>query len=68
MNAADVVGYAYDAAMHCVPCARHTFGVKLDRGCNDSEGNPVSPVFCGEDSHGQTCDDCGESLDNEVQL
>ena len=79
MNSTDIVGYTYDAAMHCVDCARTSADVGLLRrepplsiqadqhgiaqDLIDREGNPVSPVFCGEDSYRQTCDDCGESLD-----
>lgn len=79
MNATTIVGYAYDASLHCVECTRtradvgllkrepplslkvDEHGIALD--LIDSSGNAISPVFYGEDSHGEFCDDCNESLD-----
>ena len=78
MNATDIVGYAYNASMHCIDCARNAADVgiltrepslKLKTDENgialdliDREGNPITPVFCGEDAIEQPCDDCGEYL------
>lgn len=64
LNSMDVVGYAYDAAMHCPSCTRKRFPEADDEFSNvqDSEGNDIHPVFVGEDAEGQSCDDCGESL------
>lgn len=61
MNSTDVVGYAYEADLHCTQCAEDRFGAaKLMDNENppeDGEGNPVSPVFAGEDAYEQ-CDHC----------
>ena len=35
----DVVGYAYDAALHCVACAQVRFGDRLRDDC----GAPLAP-------------------------
>ena len=79
MNSADVVGYAYNAALHCIECTRAAADVglltrepPLKLACDehgialdlvDSDGNPVHAVFCGEESHGEHCGDCGELLE-----
>jgi hypothetical protein len=78
MKSTDIVGYAYDAALHCPDCTHEAMlanafrrepplkvemdqhGIALD--LIDSEGNPVTPVFCGEDAVEQPCDDCGTYL------
>lgn len=62
MNATDIVGYAYDADLHCLNCTTSRFGCSETdlHKCEDSEGNPVSPVFAGEDAYEQ-CDHCAGS-------
>lgn len=61
MKGWDILGYAYDAAMHCPDCAAAA-GMAAD-GAVDSEGNPVGAAFAsGEDWHDQYCDDCGVEL------
>jgi hypothetical protein len=64
MKSYDVVGYAYDAALHCVACASERFGDPDAEGLEDSEGNPVHPYFAGEagEQDGETCNDCGEAI------
>lgn len=65
-NATDVVGYSYDAAVHCVGCSVVNFD------CNeqdlstrkDSEGNEVHPIFNGEDAH-EECECCQGSGKHE---
>jgi len=72
-NATDVVGYAYDAALHCVDCTLAHFNIdsasqELIDTREDSEGNKIHPVFNGEDARdgvgtiSASCDDCGEEL------
>lgn len=69
-----VVGYAYDADVHCVACtladfhrgAFQTDGGLLDENglpveTDDSEGNRVSPIFSTDDA--ETCGDCGRECD-----
>lgn len=61
-HATDVVGYAYEADVHCVDCAVKRFaggsGLELPDNViyTDEEGNEVSPIFNGEDAY----EDCGE--------
>ncbi len=78
MNATDIVGYAYNAALHCVECTRESADTGIlrrepplrldtdDHGIAfdlvDGEGNAVTPVFCGGDAIEQPCDDCGAYL------
>lgn len=50
MKAWEIVGYAYDAALHCPDC---TGGLKVD-----SEGNEVAPIFACDVQEGDYCDDC----------
>lgn len=59
-------GYAYQAAIYCVPCgrdiARKVFeGAPIvdDMTFNDSEAVP-QPVFFGEADSAQHCDSCGK--------
>lgn len=64
-----IVGYVFEAALHCPNCSRDRFGDSLDSDSNpptDREGNPVSPVFAGDEPGdcGDYCDDCHEPLDN----
>lgn len=59
-------GYAYLAAVYCVPCG-HALIEALPRDhysdaeAHDSECVPV-PIFFGEADSAQHCDDCGEYL------
>lgn len=65
MNACDVIGYAYDADVHCVDCATEKFGDALDaEDTEDSEGNPLHPIFASEEGpeHGSRCGDCSEEI------
>lgn len=65
MNAADVIGYAYEAEIHCADCTRARFPEANDEFSDvlDREGNEVHPVFAG-DEHETTvvCGDCGDEL------
>lgn len=67
MRSIDVVGYAYEAALHCPDCTEKRFG-DLDKieSVQDREGNTPSPVW-GDDEPGDCgdyCNDCHEPLDN----
>ena len=63
----EVIGYAYEADLHCLDCTSARFKANANR-LNfiaiDSEGNTVSPIFLGED-HGEHCGDCLARLDGE---
>lgn len=73
-----IVGYAYDAEIHCTPCAKKTHrqpdaadadanGIPLS--ATDTEGNAVGPVFDGQESDSpQNCRDCGEPIEGIVVL
>lgn len=61
----EIVGWAYEADLHCPTCAASRFGAKLQDGRNppqDREGNPVHPVFLGDLEGSEYCGDCGSSL------
>lgn len=56
----EVVGYAYEAAIHCVECAEKRFGAAAlaDGTAVDSEGNAVTAVFLDGIGDDESCDDC----------
>jgi hypothetical protein len=60
MNSYDVVGYSFNADCYCVDCTIEAFGGEPDEDTEDSDGNPVHPIFAG-DEHEETvcCGDCG---------
>lgn len=64
MKAYDVVGWTYNAAIHCPKCAQDA---KMDRdGAEDREGNEPHPIFAGDENwEDETCDDCGERLGDQ---
>ena len=54
MNATDVVGYAYEADVHCLGCTEERFPNIYDdlrAPETDSEGNEISPIFAGEGAY-----------------
>lgn len=70
-HSTDVVGFAYEADLHCVDCAIGRFGPDImgqdPAEPEDDEGNPISPVFDGEDAYSEDgapycCGDCGSAL------
>ena len=58
----EVIGYAYEADIHCLDCARARFP-NPDQ-ATDNEGNEVHPVFLGDEfDTPPVCVDCFEPLD-----
>ena len=55
MKAWQIVGYSYDADIHCLDCIEQS-GIDIDR--VDSEGNERHPVFV-SDYEDETCGQCG---------
>ena len=65
MKAWDILGYTYDADVHCEKCAEKRFGKRLfddKHPPEDSEGNEVHPIFASDemDPAGEVCCDCGD--------
>lgn len=60
MHLFTVVGYAYEAALHCHACTRARFP-RL-KNAQDREGNPVHPVFVSDCEQTEHCDDCHEPI------
>jgi len=60
----EIVAYAYDAAVHCVGCAEERFGAEAlaTDTAEDREGNPVHPIFAGDEEEHGPCDTCGDAL------
>jgi|LakMenEpi03Aug12_release.lakeMendotaPanAssembly.Ray.scaffolds.fasta_scaffold06731_41 hypothetical protein len=59
----EVIAYQYEAAVHCIPCARGEFGARLDdESAVDSEGNNVHPIFDTDEVNlcGESCGTCWE--------
>ena len=58
----EVIGYAYEADMHCPDCARKRF--KNPDKATDNEGNEVRPIFLGDEHDSPPyCGDCHELLE-----
>ena len=60
---ATIIAYTYEGDIHCCQCAQKRFGAALDDGtAQDGEGNPVHPVFAGDEicEIHETCANCGE--------
>ena len=63
----EIVGWAYEADLHCNPCAQKRFGDQLKDEKNpptDREGNPATPLFLGDLKGDEVCGDCGSKLDD----
>ncbi len=63
----DIIGYTYEAAVHCDSCAAERFGrcvcLHNDVHGEDTEGNDVEPIFVSDAGvDGFFCDDCREPL------
>lgn len=59
----DPVAFTYQAAFHCVECAKERWGddvMKHDVGVYDAEMNPVRPVYDFDDvrEDGESCGTC----------
>jgi hypothetical protein len=65
MKAWEIVGYTYDADVHCVECTKAADMIKED--AVDSEGNTPHPIFAdNECSDLWQCSNCGCKLIEEV--
>ena len=65
MGHATVIGWAYEADLHCEDCARARFGATLDApDTEDRDGNPVHPMFSTDEApaEGEYCGDCGAEI------
>ena len=62
MHSTDIVAYSYDAAIHCVECTMNKFNNNPDN-AEDSEGNPIHPVFASDEGwENDCCDDCSKLI------
>jgi hypothetical protein len=59
----ELVGYAYEADIHCLTCTGKRFPTVLFDGATDNEGSPVTPVFLGDTEPGEYCGDCFQPID-----
>ena len=69
-KAYEVIGFAYEADLHCLECTSKRFNgdaYALNFTAIDSEGNIISPVFLGDD-HGYHCGNCLLRLDGEDDI
>src|SRR5215470_9501367 len=59
-----IICYTYEADAHCPSCARKRFGNPNKQGLEDSEGNPIHPVFDWDEvgPEGLYCGDCFEEI------
>jgi hypothetical protein len=60
----EVVGYTYEADLHCIDCATGRFGESLNsrRLPIDREGNEIHPVFLDQVTDTDACGDCRRRL------
>lgn len=69
----DPIAYAYDADLHCAPCAVARFGAESGRAwvredARDAEGNPIGAVAPWDSVPCHSiCGTCGEELARECQ-
>ena len=59
-----IIGYAFDADLHCIDCTAQIFAGDLDfEKVKDMEGNLIHPIWnIDEDSEKEYCGDCLEKL------
>ena len=66
----EIVGYTYEAGVHCDGCAAERFGLcdcdQQDVHGEDDEGNEIVPLFAGDCDGSEICEDCGEPLFGEL--
>lgn len=64
MKSYEILGWAYEADLHCYDCAEKRFGVKkLENGdAKDSEGNEVHPIFASNETIPFVCGTCGKEI------
>ena len=70
MRGAAIVGYAYEADIHCPPCTMARFHRYIEdsgdhdlQEVEDSEGNTIHPIFAMDEGSEQGyCGDCHERL------
>ena len=60
MKAFEIVGHSYNESIFCVDCSM--FNADLDSEPEDDNGNPVHPIFAGDEDADVMCDDCGCNL------
>lgn len=57
-----IVGWTYEAGIHCWDCALERFPNLKETIVYDREGNEVHPIFECDEAALDYCEDCGESL------
>lgn len=58
-----ILAWTYEADIHCASCARKRFGDALDNpDTEDSEGNPLHPVYSWNMEQQEYCGDCLEEI------
>lgn len=60
MNATKIVGHSYNASIYCLDCSE--YDENLSDEPEDSEGNPVHPIFAGSEDADDECEECGCNL------
>lgn len=62
-----IIGYVYEADLHCLDCAHDRFGAQslADGSAVDTEDNPVSPIWDYDEISGEAphCGDCFNTLE-----
>jgi hypothetical protein len=60
----EIVGWTYDADVHCNACTQKRFSVYAlsESFATDSEGNMVHPIFASDEYENEVCGDCHSNL------
>ena len=59
----NIIGYTYEADVHCVACTRTDFQWETLGSALDREGNPIHPIFSTDEQLTSLyCGDCGELI------
>jgi hypothetical protein len=67
----EIVGYTYEADLHCLECTEKRFNVSIDEytgfagedKTEDREGNNLHPIFLDQLEGGEVCGDCFEQIE-----
>lgn len=58
-----IIGYTYEADVHCPFCTRQRFAQEGDLDAAlDREGNPIHPVYDIDENDFTHCGTCGDEL------
>lgn len=60
MKSHQIVGHSYNASIFCLYCSN--YDDELEDEPEDDEGNPVHPIFAGDEDADVYCEECWRNL------